>query len=110
MAFQMLCLREPPFAIPTFLREEAPVPVLHWTGRHHLRTVVLVWGQLIRDTTLNDLAAGALCPSHAGRMQRESSWQTTTTNSWAAEGELRLWEGEEERGIRDAGVTDGRLR
>jgi hypothetical protein len=50
MALQMLCLRKPPFAIPTFLREEAPVPVLHWTGRHHLRSVVLVWGQLIRDT------------------------------------------------------------
>lgn len=47
MAFQMLCLREPPFAVPTFLREEAPVPVLHWTARHHLRSAVLVWGYLL---------------------------------------------------------------
>jgi hypothetical protein len=62
MAFQMLCLREPPFAIPTFLREEAPVPALHWTGRHHLRTVVLVWGQLIRDTTFNKLGRGSAVP------------------------------------------------
>jgi hypothetical protein len=52
MAFQMLCLRKPPFAIPTFLREEAPVPVLDWTDRHHLRSVVLVWGQLIRGHRL----------------------------------------------------------
>lgn len=76
MAFQVLCLRKPPFAIPTFLRQEAPVPVLHWTGRHHLRSVVLVWGQLIRDTASrygipnnnnnNDTGETVNVPLHAG--------------------------------------------
>jgi hypothetical protein len=78
MAFQMLCLRKPPFAIPTFLREEAPVPVLHWTGRHRLRSVVLVWGQLVRDTTLRyaqERRRGIAVPMPGGRTLREKQQQ-----------------------------------
>lgn len=81
MTFQMLCFRKPPFAIPTFLREEASVPVLHWTGRsgrHHLRTVSL-WcscgASWSGNTTLNNLAARVRCPCHDGRMQRNAARQ-----------------------------------
>jgi hypothetical protein len=75
------------------------VPVLHWTGRHHLRSVVLVWGQLIRDTASrygtpnNNNNTGGDCQYAPARWMnvKGDQQQREGTRSWAVEGGGGRW-------------------